>query len=161
MTQPISNSRFSRSGFTLIEVLIAMVILASGLIGMAALQSRSINYNNIAYLNTLANIIAYDMLDRIIANPVYALDGPGYQISLGNIPIAYPDRCDTGTCTPAQLATYDIEQWKFIMDDRLPDGDGSIVKTDTPDGRNYVITVFYDDSKGQQARRQVIIRGTL
>ncbi len=146
---------------TLLEILITVIILASGLLGMAALQTRSISYNNIAYLNSLSNILAYDMLDRIRANPVYALNGAGYSASVGNVPATYPDDCDTADCTPAELAVYDIAQWKFILNAQLPDSDGSIVKTDTPEGRNYTITVFFDDSKGQQSRRQVILRSTL
>ncbi len=155
------SSRRSEPGMTLVEILITVVILASGLLGMAALQTRSISYNSIAYLNSLSNIIAYDMLDRIKANPVYAVDGPGYSASVGNVPTTYPDDCDTADCTPSELARYDIEQWKFILDAQLPNADGSIVRTDTPEGRNYTITVFFDDSKGQQPRRQVILRSTM
>ncbi|WP_422132964.1 type IV pilus modification protein PilV [Endozoicomonas sp. ALD040] len=155
------SSKRSQAGMTLVEVLITVVILASGLLGMAALQTRSISYNNIAYFNSLSNILAYDMLDRIKANPVYGLNGPGYSASVGNVPAAYPDDCDTADCTPAELARYDVAQWKFILDTQLPDSDGSIVKTDTPEGRNYTITIFFDDSKGQQPRRQVILRSTL
>lgn len=150
-----------QKGITLIEVLITILILAGGLLGMAALQSRSLMFNNAAYLNTLSNMLAFDMLDRIRANKVYAINGPGYSVSVGNVPSSYADYCETGDCSPVELARYDIGQWKFLLDQHLPDGDGTIVKTDTPEGRNYTITVFFDDSKGQESRRQVILRSTL
>ncbi|WP_034838466.1 type IV pilus modification protein PilV, partial [Endozoicomonas numazuensis] len=57
------SSRRAQVGMTLVEILITVIILASGLLGMAALQTRSISYNNVACLNSLSNIIAYDMLD--------------------------------------------------------------------------------------------------
>lgn len=93
-----------QSGITLIEVLIAVLILAGGMLGTAALQGRSLIYNNQAYLNTQATMVAYDMLDRIRANSVYGLDGPGYSVSLGNLPATYPTTCEIATCTPVELA---------------------------------------------------------
>ena len=150
-----------QKGVTLIEVLITILILAGGMLGMAALQSRSLMFNNIAYLNTLSNMMAFDMLDRIRANSVYAIDGPGYSVSVGNTPADYNNDCETGNCTPVELAQYDIDQWKYLLDQHLPDGDGTIVKTDSPEGRNYTITVFFDDSKGQDSPRQIILRSTL
>ena len=157
----MSVSIIKHKGVSLIEVLVTVFILASGLLGMAALQSRSLSYNNIAYLNTQANMIAYDMLDRIKANTVFSVDGPGYAASLGNAPANYPNTCEIGDCTPSELTAYDISQWKFILDQQLPDGDGSILKTDTPEGRIYTITVFFDDSKGQESRKKVFIRSLL
>ena len=150
-----------QTGVSLIEILVAVFILASGLLGMAALQSRSLSYNNIAYLNTQANMIAYDMLDRIKANTVFSVDGPGYTATLSNIPSAYPSNCETADCEPQELAVYDINQWKFIMKQQLPDGDGSILITDSPEGRTYTISVFFDDSKAAESRKQVVIRSLL
>ncbi|MCB1996657.1 MAG: prepilin-type N-terminal cleavage/methylation domain-containing protein, partial [Rhodoferax sp.] len=44
------RSRASERGATLIEVLVAMVILATALLGMAALTSSSIKYNQFSRL---------------------------------------------------------------------------------------------------------------
>lgn len=53
------------SGASLIEVLVTVLILATSLLAMAALQSRSLQYNHSAFLRSQANIIAYDIVDRI------------------------------------------------------------------------------------------------
>ena len=148
-------------GITLIEVLATLFILATGLLGMAALQSRSLSYSNIAYLNARASMLAYDMLDRIKANPVYSIDGPGYITALGNTPNTYVRDCEIADCSPLDLAQYDVNQWKFIVDQQLPEGDASIQRVDTPEGRTYSITVFFDASKGQEVRRRIQIRSTL
>lgn len=155
------NQNKRNRGTTLIEVLAAVLILAGGLLGMAALQTRSLTYSNIAYFNTRASMLAYDMLDRIKANSVYSIDGPGYTASLGSIPSNYPRDCETSDCTPTNLAKYDIDQWKFMVDNQLPEGDASIQRVDSPEGRTYTISVFFDDSKGAEARRQIQIRSIL
>ncbi|WP_083232669.1 type IV pilus modification protein PilV [Endozoicomonas atrinae] len=147
-------------GFTLIEVLIAVLILASGMLGISAIQSRSLSYGQIAYFNNTANALGYDMLDRIKANRVVSVDGAGYTVAIGSIPTAYPNDCVVGTCTPAELASYDVNQWKFIVNRQLPNGDGSITFTDTPEGRSYTITIFFDDIKGAtSSRRSIVLQG--
>ena len=70
----------SQVGFSLIEVLVTVLILATSLLAIAALQTRSLEYNHSAYLRSQANIIAYDVLDRLrVQNPgtgaVTGLDG--------------------------------------------------------------------------------------
>ena|SRR5690554_3157324 len=54
-----------QSGFSLIEVLVTVLILATSLLAVATLQTRSLEYNHSAYLRSQANIIAYDILDRM------------------------------------------------------------------------------------------------
>ncbi|AMO55716.1 type IV pilus modification protein PilV [Endozoicomonas montiporae] len=148
-------------GLTLIEVMIATLIVGSGLLGAAALQNQSIQYHNQARLNTLANQFAYDMMNRIIANRTYSTTGTGYSITTGNIPAVYPTTCETSSCTPAQLAQYDINQWKFLINTHLPSGDGTIAFTDTSGIREYTITISFDDSKGQSLPQEVILRGLM
>jgi len=57
-----------QSGFSLIEVMITIVIVAIGLLGFAGLQAYSLKSNRTAMYRSLATIWAYDILDRIRAN---------------------------------------------------------------------------------------------
>jgi len=60
----------NQNGFSLIEVLVTVLILATSLLAVATLQTRSLEYNHSAYLRSQANIIAYDILDRMrLDNP--------------------------------------------------------------------------------------------
>ena len=60
-----------QQGIGLIEVMVTVLILATSLLAMAALQSRSLQHNHSAFLRSQANIIAYDIIDRIrILSPI-------------------------------------------------------------------------------------------
>lgn len=62
-------SRQRQAGVTLIEVLISLLILGIGILGAAALQLNALKYTDSSTLSTQASFIAYDMMDRIRANP--------------------------------------------------------------------------------------------
>ena len=63
------TGRHVQSGVSLIEVLISLLILGVGILGAAALQLNALKYTDSSTLNTQASFIAYDMMDRIRANP--------------------------------------------------------------------------------------------
>lgn len=58
-----------QGGFSLIEVLISVLILAIGLLGAAAIQLNALKFTDSSTLLSQASFIAYDMMDRIRANP--------------------------------------------------------------------------------------------
>lgn len=97
------------------EVLIALLILAVGLLGVAALQTIALKTNHSAYQRTQATFLAYDMLDRMRANRNSAMAGD-YNLAVATDPTA------TGT-----LAEQDINDWiNNNVSQLLPAGDGSI-----------------------------------
>ena len=62
------REQHAQDGMTLIEVLVALLILAVGLLGGAAVQIKALQYTDSSRMSTQASFIAYDMLDRIRAN---------------------------------------------------------------------------------------------
>ena len=56
------------SGFSLIEVLVALLVLSIGLLGLAALQAQGLRFNHDAYVRTQATNLAYDIVDRMRVN---------------------------------------------------------------------------------------------
>jgi len=58
-----------QSGFTLVEVLVTVIIMAIGLLGVAGLQLAGMRSNHSAFLRTQATIAAYDLIDRMRADP--------------------------------------------------------------------------------------------
>lgn len=70
-------SRQSSRGFTLIEVLVTIVILAVGLLGLALMQTTSLSNQLETYQRAQAMLLLEDMANRIRANSVAARDTDG------------------------------------------------------------------------------------
>jgi type IV pilus assembly protein PilV len=112
-------------GFSLLEVLIALLVLSIGLLGLAALQTTGLRSNQMASMRTSATTAVYDIIDRMRANPQGVLDAD-YVIDTATTPSSPPD-CRTGSCTTAELATFDLGEWKNTIDE-LPGGTGEITQ---------------------------------
>lgn len=118
-----------KQGFTLVEVLVSMVILAIGLLGLAALQARALKDNQDAYYYSQASLLAYEMGDRIKANQAYwgeRRDSNGIIITpteLNSIPDPSSARDCTSpdeTCTPEEMAAFDFNYWQTAVQRILP-----------------------------------------
>jgi type IV pilus assembly protein PilV len=132
--------RHREDGFTLVEVLVALVIFAVGLLGIAALHIESLNAGRTALNRTQAVALASDLADRIRANREACTPSSGtceYESDPGAVTAA----CENTTgCTPAQLAATDIFRWRAIGAAQLPGFDATVDWTaGTPNV--YLITV--------------------
>jgi type IV pilus assembly protein PilV len=63
-----ADTKSSSNGFTLIEVLIALLILAVGVLGIVALQFKTLKYSHDASLRSQISFLAYDISDRMRGN---------------------------------------------------------------------------------------------
>jgi type IV pilus assembly protein PilV len=109
----------STTGFSMIEMLVALVVLSIGLLGIASLQTLGQQFNYRAYLRTQATFLAYDIMDRMRANQQAALAGQ-YVLTEGAKPKMSKD-CNKETCTHDDLAKYDVAIWYNLMTNNLPD----------------------------------------
>jgi len=160
----MDNTRYSNAfqraagqrGFTLIEVLVTVIILAIGLLGLAGLQLTALKYNHSAYMRSQATILTNDITDRMRANRTVANAG-GYNIALGAVPNAVSCEGVGQNCSTADMATADLSEWKQQLAGLLPSGDGSIVQA----GSVFNITIQWDDSRGEQAPVQLSVETSI
>jgi type IV pilus assembly protein PilV len=130
------------AGISLIEMLIALLVLSFGLLGMAGLQAYSLRNNNSAYHRSQATALGYEAIDLMRANAPQAVGvvGPpavarqNYDIAYGALP--------SGTTRPA----LDVIAWKNRVTAALPAGDGRI--DCDPATRICTVGVRWDDSRG-------------
>lgn len=117
------NIRTSRAhrGFTLLEVLVALVVLSIGLLGLSGLQTTSLRNNHSAFLRSQATLVATNIMDRMRANRAAATGGD-YDINYGSTPTHVS--CG-GSCTALQVAQMDVEEWVAYVQ-RLPGGQGQV-----------------------------------
>ena len=103
------SSSQHQSGFTLIEVLIAFVIIAIGLTGLAALQISTMNNQFEAYQRALVTSLVDDMATRIRSNPVAAVAGE-YTAATGyGLEDPLPD------CSAETGAARDLCEWSSLI----------------------------------------------
>ncbi|VVP19307.1 MULTISPECIES: type IV pilus modification protein PilV [Pseudomonas] len=119
--------KHAQDGMTLIEVLVALLILSVGLLGAAAFQLNALKYTDSARMTSQASFIAYDMMDRIRANSAadYTVTPP----TSGNLNVA------------RDQDLYDFTS--NIVNFGGPTATGSIALNQ----RVYTITITWDDSR--------------
>lgn len=141
-----------QTGFTLIEVLVAALVLALGMLGLAALQVTSLSNSHSSYLRSQATQLAYDLSDRIRANPIGLRSG-----SYNNQPVQTAACLTTVGCSAAELAKHDVYEWNADLASQLPSGSGVICLDTSPDdgtpaspacsgdGTVYVIKIWWNE----------------
>ena len=151
----------NQQGFTLVEILVAVLILAIGLLGLASLQMRGLKNNHSAYMRSQATQLAYDLTDRMRANPVGINDGVSYNNpTLDTTP---PD-CASNTCTAADMAAYDFAAWNAEIGNQLPGGTGVVCLDDTPNdnacdntGTIYAIKITWSDRESGASQTRTFV----
>ncbi|HSD69912.1 MAG: type IV pilus modification protein PilV [Woeseiaceae bacterium] len=125
-------------GFTLIEVLIALIIMSVGMLGIAGLYVHSMQAGRTSMFRHHAVTLAGDVADRIRANPragaVYALAGADNNCVAAGI-----------DCTPAEMAANDVFLWDQQALDTLPNGDVVVVFNNGVVPPTYQITVSWTE----------------
>jgi type IV pilus assembly protein PilV len=122
------------SGFTLIEVMIAVLVLSVGLLGLAAMQAFGLRNNQEAYMRSQATILAGDIMERMRAN-IQGVNAGHYNLGT---PSAVAACLTTTGCTAQQLAQQDMFEWRTSMFNALP--------TPTPTNANLGEAVVCIDS---------------
>lgn len=121
--KPVHTINNKITGVTMIEVMVSLVILTMGLLGMAALQGVGTNFGNKAYYRSQATMQAYDLIDRMRANPTAVAAGDYVQDPM---PTSYTIDCGSIACTiPSDLAEYDLVAWNAVNANLLPGGTGA------------------------------------
>ena len=126
-----------QKGFTLLEVLVAIVVLSIGLLGLAGLMASSVRNNHSAYQRTQAAWLAYDMVDRMRANRTAAVDplaANNYNVAIG------------AASASSGLALADVNDWKTALVTTLPAGNGSIAVTAATGAT--IVVVQWNDARG-------------
>lgn len=130
----------TNSGFTLIEVLIAMLVLAVGLLGLAGLQATSLKNSQSAYNRSQATQLAYDLSDRMRAN---IIGKANYTAVLPSSATAKPNCLTTTGCSPADMAENDLFEWNSAVRNSLPSGICTIAVT----SNMFTITITWDEDR--------------
>lgn len=119
---PFRASTPRTAGFTLVEVLIAMVVMAIGMLGIAGMYVHSLQAGRTSLLRTQAVNLAADIADRIRSNPQGGVNYAGAG--------ADHDCDEANACTPQQIAEYDAWLWDQQRQLLMPPGTEVVVNYD-------------------------------
>ena len=130
---PMKTPTFHRAaaGFTLLEVLITIVVVAFGLLGLAGLQVFALKNNQSAGMRIAATGLASDIVDRMKSNFGGVVAGGYNQPNTSAYNTAVPG-CNAGGCTANELAQNDLKEWRDRVVATLPGGDGIVCLDATP-----------------------------
>lgn len=160
-------------GYSQIEVLVSVLVLAIGFLGMAGLQASSLQNAQKSVLRTQAAYLSYEILDRIRANV-----GESYVIGANDFPDGVAN-CVTNACNAEALKNFDLAQWKCAlgqqdnacaglaantllpMESALPNGAGQVAVV----GDTVTITVSWDErrdgSTDADGKESFVLQATL
>ena len=125
-------------GFTMLEVLVSLVIIALTLLGTAGMQTYAMKMSQGGQLRTQAVILGMDIIERIEANNEAAVAG-AYEAA--TLPTAFETDCYSVPCTVTALATYDLFQFQAKLSEQLPGASATIALTALSVGGPWVYTV--------------------
>jgi type IV pilus assembly protein PilV len=150
-----SSLRYSR-GATLVEVLVATIVVSIGLLGVAAMHVSALEGANNAQYRSRAVDLAMSLADRVRANYSADID---YRVAFGGSCAAPANVCamapdDTGpapSCTPTQMALYDLWEIRCLNGvSSLPGGDVEVTCSDATCSSTMQITINWQ-TKSQEA----------
>lgn len=143
-----------QNGLSLVETLVALVVLSIGLLGVAALQVQGMGAGQTANYRTHAANLAADMAERIRSNPL-GLDAYAGSGSDNGCAAAAGDSLD---CTPEQMAAHDLFLWDRAVRTGLPDGDWRIQVDSGSVPPGYRLEVFWVEPRHGRLQYRLSIR---
>jgi type IV pilus assembly protein PilV len=125
-------------GFSLVEVLIALVIMSVGMLGIAGLYVQSMQAGRTSMFRHHAVTLAGDVADRIRANPTAGAVYMGGGVDAGCV-------AQGVDCTEPEMATHDIFLWAQQATETLPNGQVQVTFDGAVTPPTYEIEVSWDE----------------
>ncbi|KQP14363.1 type IV pilus modification protein PilV [Pseudorhodoferax sp. Leaf267] len=137
------RGQYLQTGLSLIESLVAIVVLALGVAGLAWTQARLLVDGRDANARANAILLIGDLSNRMLFNHATAASG-GYRLAWGEMPTV---RDCTSGCSGSELAQSDLGAWRAALARALPAGDASVFRS-SDDPRQIGIAVSWSLHSG-------------
>ncbi len=125
-------------GFSLVESLVALVVMSIGMMGIAALYVESLRAGRTAIFRTQAVNLASDMADRIRSNATG-------QVAYAGAPANNNCVAAGLSCTPTQMAAHDVLLWQQDVVNMMPAGVGNVQFNGGTAPPTYTISVTWTE----------------
>lgn len=134
-------------GSSLIEVVVALFVLAVGMLGVLSMQVKSMQFSQSAYYYSQAAYLANQILENMRSTPGIA---NAYLIELDESSPDASKNCSASgvTCTTTELRDFNLKNWRTSVESTLVSGKSSVQRV----GDFYAITVQFDDTRSAPDR---------
>jgi len=136
------NKSHAQTGVSMIESLVAILVLAIGVMGLAGLQTRSLVETRLTNARANALLLANDLSERMRLNRTAALSAAStdrYDLIFGGSITGSPPDCVANTCTANNLRAFDLNEWTRNLRQLLPGGEARI---DPPNAAGQIRITF-------------------
>lgn len=161
MRAPEMNIKTSK-GFTIVEVLVAMIILAIGVLGLGVMQLSSLQNTRGGQMRSQATVLAYDIIDSMRAN-IPAVTAGHYNSADNTLDSGATQCYGAGAnCTDQEMANADLDRWNTALRLNLPPtGWGTVTTTDNGNTSVVTVTVNWTDSYTPDGFEQLTLTSEL
>jgi len=144
----MNRIRNKEVGSSLIEVVVALFVLAVGMLGVLSMQVKSMQFNQSAYYYSQAVYLANQILENMRSSPDIA---NAYLIGLDESAPTISKNCSvsTETCSPTELRNFNLKSWRENVEATLVSGKSSVERI----GGFYAITVQFDDTRSSPEQK--------
>lgn len=143
-------------GFTLLEVLVTLFVIAIALLGTAGMQTYAIKANQGGQSRSQAVVLGTDLLERVEANNLAAKAGAYVATSM---PTSFTVDCSVSSCTPTDLATFDLAQFNTKLQSALPNGTATVAITGAGPW-TYTLQINWEERITRTSRTTTATTGT-
>lgn len=121
-------------GFSLVEVMVALIIIAVGMLGIAKMQALALSSTGSAGTRSLVAIEASSLAASMHANRDYWAGAPTLVTNVGvqggvvniDVPTLASAQTTCVACTNTQLAAYDLQAWGAALAQVVPAANANI-----------------------------------
>lgn len=149
------QSNGSQRGVSLIESLVAIVVMSLGILGILGVQMRTLADTQTSVRRAQAVRLIEDLSERLSVNPNALNNINSYPTAFGATPTAPSKNCATATCSNSELAAYDLSQWKQSVINTLPASDAAVflagAETDANNRRQLGIMISWRENERDTA----------
>jgi type IV pilus assembly protein PilV len=150
----------SQGGFSMIEVLVSLLLIAVAMLGQAGMQANALKFSKGASFRMQAVLLANEVGERMESNKAGAIAGNYVIATASGTPTAAGTDCLTAACSATDLTTFDLAQWTTRVAATLPSGTWQILRSVTGNPSTYQIVLTWQDRRSNANQTTYSTTGT-
>jgi type IV pilus assembly protein PilV len=154
------NSALNQGGFSMLEVLISLVLIAVAMLGQAGLQVNALRFAKGAATRMQAVFLSNEIAERIESNKLGATAGNYAVATASSTPSTSSTDCTVSACSSSVLAAYDLAEWTTRVSAALPSPTWQITNTIAGNPSTYTIIVSWQERRSDANTTTYATTGT-